>query len=115
MKTERETPIMQRIRAALLRTRLLLLWRNMVGTGYATSGGQFVVFGLGKGSADLVGFLKGSGRFFAVEVKTPAGRLSKPQRAWHRAVRGMGGFCAVARSPAEALGALERALEGRSE
>jgi hypothetical protein len=71
-----------------------------------------IAYGLGKGSADLVGFLFESGRFFAVEVKTPTGRLSKDQKNWINFVNKYGGYACVARSPDEALGHLQLALEG---
>lgn len=103
---------MREVRAAVLKTRRVLLWRNHVGTGYSTSGGAFVSFGLGKGSADLVGLLVGSGRFFALEVKTPIGRIRPNQRAWAAAIQRAGGFVAFVRSTAEALDALTRAETG---
>lgn len=103
----KETPIMREIRAALLKTGRVQIWRN--NCGVATYGRAKVPYGLGLGSADLIGILKGSGRFFAVEVKTPDGELKPDQRSWHASVRASGGFVCVARSVADALAALERA------
>ena len=74
-----------------------------------------VRYGLGVGSPDLVGILRGSGRVFCLEVKSDRGRASEEQLAWARAVRRLGGFAAVVRSEAEAMAALERAIAGASE
>lgn len=106
----KETPLMVAIHEAVLRTGRVLLWRN--NTGLATFGRARVPFGLGLGGADLVGALRPHGRFFALEVKTDAGRLSAEQRAWHRAVSAAGGFVACVRSVEEALRALEEASNG---
>lgn len=107
---DRETPLMRDIHAAVLSTGRALLWRN--NTGLATYGEAKVRYGLGVGGADLVGLLRPSGRGFALEVKTPSGRLSAEQRAWHRAWAGAGGFVACVRSVEEALRALEEATNG---
>lgn len=103
----RETEILRAIHEAVVRTGRALLWRN--NTGLATYGRAKVAYGLGVGGADLVGVLRPSGRAFALEVKTPTGRLSAEQKAWHRAWAGAGGFVACVRSVDEALQALERA------
>jgi hypothetical protein len=103
-----ETFLMQRVRAAIAHTGLIVLWRNNTGVDLE----RRVRYGLGNGSADLVGLVRGSGRFFALEIKTPTGRLSKDQEAWGSVVRKKGGFCAVVRSEAEALAAVGRAARG---
>lgn len=100
-----ETDIMRAIRAAVNGTKKATLWRNNVGFDAE----KRVKYGLGVGSADLVGFIHDSGRFLAVEVKTPTGRLSKEQRLWMEFVNKHGGYACVARSPEEALEHLERA------
>jgi hypothetical protein len=101
----REGRILQKVRHALVSTGRVLLWRNS--TGFDAE--RKVHYGLGLGGADLIGILKPSGRFFAMEVKTRRGKLSAEQRAWLAAVSGAGGFAAVVRSPEEALYALEAA------
>lgn len=106
----RETIIMRNIRLAVNRTGRARVVRNNVGLD-ATSG---VRYGLGIGSADLVGMLR-SGRVFALEVKSGPGRLTTEQRAWIAAVRRWGGFATVVRSVEDALAALERAEAGASE
>jgi hypothetical protein len=79
------------------------LWRN--NCGVATHGGEAKVrYGLGLGSADLVGLYKG--RFVAVEVKSPTGRVSPEQEAWGRCVVKAGGVYVVARTVEEACNAI---------
>lgn len=106
-----ETPILQAIRRALAETGDVMLFRNSVGFDELRK----IHYGFGKGSPDLCGILRPSGRFFGLEVKTETGRLSKDQRLWHSAARLAGGFVAVARSADEALSALERAKAGAVE
>lgn len=103
----KETPIMRAIHDAIVLTGRARLWRN--NTGVATYGGAKVAYGLGVGSPDLVGFLVPSGRFFALEVKTETGRLSREQRCWHASSVSGGAFVACVRSVEEALRALEEA------
>lgn len=55
------------------------------------------------------------GRFFALEIKTPVGRLSHDQKLFLNLVRSRGGFAAVARSTDEARAALSRARRGDCE
>jgi hypothetical protein len=98
-----ETSILVAIHDAIALTGRALLWRNQTGQI-----GR-VRFGLGVGGADLVGVVRPSGRFFALEVKTATGRLSVEQRAWARAVTGAGGFVACVRSVEEAMRALDEA------
>ncbi len=103
----KETPLMRAIHDALVSTGDVLLWRN--NTGQATFGRARVRYGLGVGSADLIGVLRPSGRAFAIEVKTSTGRMSPEQAAWHRAWTSAGGFVACVRSVEEALRALAEA------
>lgn len=103
-----EGAIQDAIRLALGSEPDLVLWRNNVGT--AEHHGGRVRYGLAPGSADLVGVL--GGRFVALEIKTPAGRLSPEQRAWLGLVRARGGFAAVVRSVEEAREAVARARRG---
>ena len=99
-----ETQILLAIHDAIARTGKCLLWRH-------NSGGHGRLrYGLGVGGADLIGVIKGSGRFLALEVKTATGRMTREQVAWHRAVTDAGGFAACVRSVDEALMALEEAM-----
>ncbi len=103
----RETQLMQAIRYAVNRTGRARLMRNSVGYDAEAR----VRYGLGVGSADLVGMLRG-GRVFVLEVKTASGRTTSEQQAWLDTVRRFGGFAAVVRSVDDALAALERAEAG---
>ncbi len=105
-----ESTILKAIRLALNRTRRVRVVRNTVGV----DADRGVRYGLGVGSADLIGMLP-TGRVFAIEVKTPTGRLSSHQHTWLAAVRRWGGFAAVARSTDDALDALARAESGACE
>ena len=61
-----------------------------------------IVFGLCKGSADIIGIAPG-GRFLAVEVKTKTGRVSPDQTRFIEHVKAKGGVAGVARSVQDAL------------
>lgn len=103
-----ETDLMRSIRAAVYRQAGVMLWRNNTGVDLQRG----VRYGLGVGSSDLIGVLNPSGRFVALEVKMPRGRVSPEQTTWMDAVRRAGGFAAVVRSEAEALAAIDRAKNG---
>lgn len=77
------------------------VWRNNVGA-YETASGGWIQYGLGVGSADLIGLVIGTGQFLGIEIKTPVGRLSAEQRAWLAAVEKMGGITRVLRTEDEA-------------
>jgi hypothetical protein len=101
----KETPLMRQIQAAVSRTGRATMWRNNVGVD-VTRG---VRYGMGVGSPDLVGFIHGTGRFFALEVKIESGRASEQQRVWLDFAASRGASVYVVRSVAEALKALEDA------
>lgn len=107
-----ETALLHAILQVLRLSRKGLFWRNNTGALRTMGrGGRifYIKFGLGVGSPDIVGILAPSGRFFGLEVKTPAGRLSKEQTAWHKAAQSKGAYVGVARSAADAFAALEEA------
>ena len=113
-----ESVLQAEIRLALGRDPSLVLWRNAVGQAEHVAGNGRTfrqAFGLAKGSADLVGILAPAGRFVALEIKTPAGRVSPEQTTWLALVRSRGGFSAVVRSVDEAIAAIERARTGAAE
>jgi hypothetical protein len=105
-----ETALSRNIRLAVNRTGRARLLDNEVGVDTAKG----VRYGLGVGSADLVGVLK-SGRLFCLEVKTPKGRTTSEQLAWLQSVHRWGGFACVVRSITDAIAALERAEQGLHE
>jgi hypothetical protein len=73
------------------------LLRNNVGK-YQDREGRWVAYGVGgNGGSDLIGWTR-DGRFAAVEVKTPTGRVTAEQQAFIDAVNRAGGKAGVARS-----------------
>ena len=110
----RESTIQAAIRKAIALDGRALVTRNNTGV-LRDERGVPVRFGLGVGSADLVGLLIGSGRCFCLEVKQPGRKPTTYQLAWARAVRARGGFVATVRSVPEAMAALERACRGESQ
>ena len=101
------------IRAQLGRERDLTLFANRVGR--AKFGQRVVPFGLGEGSADIVGILSPHGRWFCLEVKTGNARRTAKQKMFAELIQKRGGFCCEARSVTEAWRALARARLGESE
>lgn len=109
---ESEKLIQNKIRAAVNRSGLAILWRN--NTGKLPNGhGGFITFGLAVGSADLIGLIKGTAKFIAIEVKSLVGKASEEQRAWGEIVKRAGGVYAICRSPEEALEVIREALGKR--
>lgn len=102
-----ESQILQEVFSALVHSGHIICWRN--NSGVATVRGSRIRFGLGVGSADIVGVMRGSGRFVGFEVKAALGRVSAEQQAWHRVVNEAGGRVYVVRSADEALVALKDA------
>jgi hypothetical protein len=102
--------------------------RNNVGV-LEWAPGKKLRYGLGHGSADLVGivtvsvwFVAGAiwtvstfGRAFALEVKRPGVKPKPEQVAWLAAFRRLGGFAAVVHSVEEGIAAVERCRKGLSE
>ena len=120
------------IEAALNRLPGVRVCRNNVGQ-LEWAPGKRLVYGLGLGSADLVGIVKcnalvwehgafasdvatiSTGRVFCLEVKRPGRKLEPDQARWAKAVRDLGGFCAVVHSVPEALACVDRCRAGLSE
>lgn len=94
---ETEKSLMVRIRVALDAIPGARFFRNNSGVDLDRK----VRYGLGKGSADLIGIV--DGRFVSIEIKTPRGRATPEQRAWRDTVVRMGGFACFVTSPAEAV------------
>lgn len=96
------------------------VWRNETGkfwTGrvihqdgrtVTLANAQMIPCGLTVGSSDLIG-ITSTGKFFAIEVKTKKGRVSKEQATFINHVNKSGGIAGVARSPQDALDLLTRA------
>lgn len=85
-----------------------LVWRNNVGS-YTTADGAFIRYGVGGvGGSDLIGIHKPTGRFLAIEVKSPKGKPSPAQLNFIEQVRSAGGIAGIARSPEDAVQLLPR-------
>jgi hypothetical protein len=96
-----ETNLQGRIMIALSEAGCLI-WRNNVG-GTRAPDGRIIRYGVGgKGASDLMGIAP-DGRFLAVEVKTPTGRVSDAQAMFIDAVRARGGRAGIARNPDDAV------------
>jgi VRR-NUC domain len=113
-----ETQLLAAIRKACGREPGLVLWRNNVGTARYSSarGATQVRYGLIAGAADLIGIVttsSGLGRFIALEVKAPRGRLRPAQRQFLELVTGLGGFAAVVRSVDDAVDSVRLARQLR--
>lgn len=70
-------------------------WCERQNTGSARIGGRFVRFGW-PGCSDVLGQLR-DGRFLAVEVKAPKGKLRPEQAVFLERINGAGGLGFVAR------------------
>ncbi|MDR0496749.1 MAG: VRR-NUC domain-containing protein [Treponema sp.] len=78
-----------------LERRGFMAWNNPSGA-VRIAPKRWISFGK-KGSSDIIGVLP-DGRFLAVEVKAPHGRLSPEQAAFLEKVRGAGGMAVVVKS-----------------
>jgi hypothetical protein len=97
-----------RVKSAILRylkRRGFFVWNNPTGA-IQIRPGKFLRFGK-VGSSDIIGVLP-DGRFLAVEVKAPNGRLTPEQSAFLEDVRSLGGAAIVTRSFRELDAALRR-------
>ena len=95
------------------------VWASRNNNGHAvTRNGCAISYGLGMGSADVVGVRRvgvygvGEGSvscalFFALEVKWPGKYSSVTQRAWQERLRSLGATVAVVHSVEEAIGVVE--------
>lgn len=114
-----ETKLMRLILVALTQADCIV-WRNETSGAYVgrvihkdarivtLQNAQLMTFGLCVGSSDIVGIHKPTGRFLAVEVKTPTGKPTKEQLNFIEQVRAANGIAGIARSVKEALELLPR-------
>lgn len=82
-----------------LRGHPAVAWCERQNTGATREGDRFIRYGW-RGCSDVLGQLK-DGRFLAVEVKAPGGRLRPEQAAFLEQVAAAGGVAFVARSCAD--------------
>jgi len=100
-----ERKILRDIRLAVGGRPDVVLWRNSAGVAEHISGNgkvDRVPYGLCHGASDLIGLIRPTGRFLAIEVKTRKGKLSHDQKAFLELVKKSGGVAGVARSAEEA-------------
>lgn len=109
-----ESTIQNKIRLALGSRPDVRLFRNHVGM-VKDQRGQVHAFGLRKGSADLIGWVRIShiAVFLSIEVKTATGRVRPEQQQWMKNVNESGGIAFVARSEKEALNQLNEYITAR--
>lgn len=105
-----EGDVRRSIEIALAKQGLARVFLNAQYSGPARGG--YTRAGLGTGTADLVGYVLGSGRFFALEIKTNKGRPSPEQEAWMAQTNREGGYAAIARTQEEACAHALRASKG---
>ena len=107
----KETPIVKRIQIEASKVGARL-FRNNNGA-LQNNRGEWITYGLGKGTADLVGWLPvnitpemvGSvmAVFVACEVKTETGKLTEEQKNFIDVINRAGGIAFMARSDQEAV------------
>ena len=97
-----ESDVKHAIRVALGKLGWVSIYNNPVGVGF-TKDGDRITYGLSVGSPDLVGFIRGSGKFLGIEVKTKSGRVSDDQRKWIDYATASGCVVGVARSAEDAI------------
>lgn len=93
------------VRLALGRREDVVMWNNE--SGVARYGTSVVRYGVGKGGSDLIGIIKGSGRFLAIEIKTGNARLTKEQKLFQQLVRAFGGVAETVRTVDDATGLID--------
>lgn len=107
----READVQQAIRLALGLEPGLVMFRNNIGAAVHHDSGRPVQYGVGgKGGSDLIGLL--NGRFIALEIKRPGGKVTAEQWGFIDLIRHNGGFAAIVHSVDEAKQAIERAKRG---
>ena len=79
-----------------------LAFRNDTGGYKDQKSGRWILYGLCKGSSDIVAVAPG-GRAVFIEVKTATGRIRPEQVQFIKAVRAVGALAGVARSVEDAL------------
>lgn len=94
-----ETRIQQEILLRLGTMRGVRVFRMNSGKARDPTTGQVVTFGV-QGMADILACVRD--RYAWLEVKTPTGRQSEPQRKFETAIESIGGVYRVVRSADEA-------------
>ena len=98
-----EADVLRTVLAAL-RRHPAVAWVERLNSGVVEVDGRWIRYGW-IGAADLIGQLA-DGRFLAVEVKAPAGRVSEAQQAFLNRVNAAGGAAFVTRGGDDVAAAL---------
>lgn len=106
-----ETIIQNQIRLALGASPLVVLWRLNQGR-FAGADNLPRFYGLIPGASDLLGIIRTTGRFIALEVKTSRGRVSEEQAQFITLVNASRGYAAVVRSVDQAIEHVAAAARG---
>ena len=91
-----------------LRYRGIFCWKNNTAGIFVKARNTYIP-SHAPGVADILGILK-DGRFLAIEVKSPTGRVSPHQQQFLDEITARGGLAFVARSVDDAQGHLNRLL-----
>lgn len=86
-------------------------WRNNSGSYQPEGSNRYVVFGL-KGSSDILGIVRGTGKLLACEAKTETGKLSPAQEHFLSEIKRRGGVACVIR-PSNYTDVIDAALAGQ--
>lgn len=110
-----ETTIQNKIRLALGSRPDVRLFRNHVGV-VKDERGRVHSFGLRKGSADLIGWVRinNIAVFLSIEIKTATGRVRPEQQQWMDNINKSGGIAFVARNEEEANQKLHEYITARN-
>lgn len=111
-----ETDLMRAIQIECCRDPNVRLFRNNVGGAWVN--GRFMLFGLGEGTSDLIGWRsititpemvgKRIAVFTGLEVKSKKGRATDEQLSFIQVVKDLGGISDLVRSVEQARAVLTR-------
>lgn len=99
LRMKRPEPLEKDIQSSILdylQARNIFCWKEHSGGIMVDGGTRYMPIGL-KGKADIIGLLRG-GRFLAIEVKRPSGKVSEDQQFFLNMIKDMGGLAFVARN-----------------
>ena len=85
----------------------LTLWKLNTGVGKPLHGERVIRFGI-KGGTDIIGIMKPTGRFIAIECKTGSGELEDDQKTFRDVVVAHGALYIEARHEDDVQWALDQ-------
>ncbi len=89
----------------------LTLFKMATGVARALHNNQVIRYGI-DGGTDIIGIMKPSGRWLAIECKTGSGELQPNQRIFRDLIRSHGGLYVLARC-VEDVGIVLKGLDGQ--